>query len=273
MPNLDKSNFDRDTALTRIDEAANEHDDAREWRGRLSTNWSIGRIPNGGYSAALAVRALLEHTGCETPLSLTTHYYRPTIADEEATVHTMVLRKGRMTTHADATLVQDGKVRVRCAGVFGSYPSGTLLLQTPPPFLPRPDDCPARDPKAQGLSMTLLDSLEMRLHPDTPLRVVDGVARAQGWVRFRDGRANDALALGLFADAFPPAVLSAVPDAGWVPTIELTTHIRSAAQPGWIRGEIMTSNVHDGTLVENVRLWDSDETLVAEARQLALLRT
>ena len=121
--------------------------------------------------------------------------------------------------------------------------------------------------------MTLLDSLDMRLHPETPLPVVDDVARTQGWVRFRDSRENDALALGLFADSFPPAVLSAVPDAGWVPTIELTTHIRAAARSGWIRGESTTSNVHDGTLVENVRLWDSDETLVAEARQLALLRT
>ncbi len=272
MPNSDIPDFDRDTALTSVHVGADELD-PREWRGHLTSEWSIGPVPNGGYSAALAVRALLGHTGCETPLSLTTHYYRPTIADEDATVHTTVLRQGRMTTHADATLVQDGKVRVRCAGVFGTYPNGKLLLQTPPPSLPSPTECPARDPKTQGLNMTLLDSIDMRLHPDTPLPVVDDVARTQGWVRFRDGRANDALALGLFADAFPPSVLSAVPEAGWVPTIELTTHIRAAARPGWIRGESTTSNVHDGTLVENVRLWDSNETLVAEARQLALLRT
>lgn len=270
-------NFDDDIALVL---AETKNDDEQVWHGRLSTSWSIGPVPNGGYSAALAINALLRHTGCETPLSLTTHYHRPTIADADATVTTKLIRTGRTTTHADATLIQDGKIRLRCSAVLGAAPTGAILLPDPPLDIPPPEACVSRDPMSQGLNMTLLDSLEMRLHPDALIahdpqgaNSQRAIARIDGWVRFRDGRPNDAIALCLFADSFPPAILAAVPETGWVPTLELTTHVRAAAAPGWIRGTVTTSNVHGGTVVEDVRLWDNTNTLVVEARQLALLRS
>lgn len=271
-------NFDFDSQVHRLDEPIGEADQStddthRMWGGRLSSNWSIGSVPNGGYSAGLILRGLLDHTGYNTPLSLTTHYYRPTIADADVEIRTDIQRRGRTTTHADGVLIQDGKVRVRCIGVFGDLPADDVLLAASPPAMPGPEACPERDPLAQGLNMTLLESLEVRLHPDTPLPTDGNVARIDGWVRFRDGRPNDALGLCLFADAFPPAILSAVPETGWVPTIELTTHVRAAAAPGWVRGQITTSNMRGGYLVEDARLWDSTGTLVVEARQLALLRT
>ena len=96
-------------------------------------------------------------------------------------------------------------------------------------------------------------------------------ARVDGWARFRSPRPNDAVALGLFADAFPPAVLIPRPDSGWIPTVELTTHVRARAENGWIRAEITTANIRGGNLIEDVKLWDETETLVAQSRQLALL--
>lgn len=268
-------NFDDDSHLELAETRSGSAGDAsvKTWRGHLSTRWSIGQVPNGGYTAAVALRGLLAHTGHDTALSLTTHYYSPTIADHEVSLQTEIRRIGRTTTHADATLVQDGKVRLRCVGVFGAPPSGDVLFPAAPSAVPGPAESLERDPSAQGLNMSLLESLEVRLHPDAPLPVADNRPRIEGWVRFRDERANDALALCLFADSFPPAILSAVPETGWVPTIELTTHIRAAAAPGWIRGEVTTANVRGGYLVEDIRLWDSRNTLVVEARQLALLRT
>lgn len=264
------ADFDEHTAI----EALGPVDaSVRAWRGRLSDRWSIGQVPNGGYSAAIALRGLLAHTGRDNALSLTTHYYSPTIADEDFTLRTEIRRTGRSTTHADATLSQRDKVRVRCVGVFGKVPDGPVLLPAEPTPAPGPEWSPERDPLAQGLNMTLLESLDVRLHPDTPLPVEHGRPRTEGWVRFRDGRPNDPLALCLFADAFPPAILSAVPDTGWVPTLELTVHIRARAAPGWVRGEVTTGNVHDGFVVEDVRLWDSSGVLVVEGRQLALLRS
>lgn len=260
--------FDDDIELAVVESTESEH----QWRGRLSDNWSIGPVPNGGYSSALVVRALLQHTGCEVPLSLTTHFHRPTIAGADATITTQIIRTGRTATHADASLTQDGKVRLRCTGVFGAVPARDVLLANRPSDIPSPDECVPRDPMSQGLNMTLLDSLDMRLTPDALEPGGGTVARIDGWVRFRDGRPNDTLGLCLFADSFPPAIISERPETGWVPTLELTTHIRGSAEPGWIRGAVTTSNVHGRTVVEDVRLWDHTGLLVVEARQLALLR-
>ncbi len=263
-------NFDRAVALTSED--ARESNDMR-WSGHMTKDWSIGPVPNGGYTSALQLHALLSHTGYPVASSLTTHYYRPTIGGEDCTIHTQIQRAGRTTTHADATLTQDGKIRARTVAVLGDYPADDVVLPTQPPRIAPPDACEARDPKSQGLNMSLMDSLEIRL--DTTVDNIDaeGGAVIDAWVRFRDERPNDALAMALFVDSFPPAVLMAVTNAGWVPTIEMTTHIRAAAADGWIQGRVTTANVRGGTLVEDVQLWDSSGTLVAEARQLALLRT
>jgi len=38
---------------------------------------------------------------------------------------------------------------------------------------------------------------------------------------------------------------------------------------GWIRAEVVTADIQDDLLVEDVRLWDESGVLVAQARQLA----
>lgn len=262
------ANFDDHTAI----ELLSSDDESNMWGGRLSADWSIGRIPNGGYSSALSLRALLEHSGCETPLSITTHFHRPTIAETDLLIETRLLRQGRATTHAEATLSQEGKVRLHSVAILGPTPGSEVLLHSPPPAIPSPAESIARDPKSQGLNMSILDTLDVRLHPDTPQPPVNGRAGFEGWMRFRDGRANDALALNLFADAFPPAAIASVPNVGWVPTLELTTHIRAAAAPGWIRCKVSTSDITDDYGIEDLRLWDSTDRLVVETRQLAALR-
>ena len=61
------------------------------------------------------------------------------------------------------------------------------------------------------------------------------------------------------------------PDSGWIPTVELTTHVRARAVDGWIRAQVTTNNIRGGNLIEDVRLWDQTDTLVAQSRQLAML--
>ena len=92
-------------------------------------------------------------------------------------------------------------------------------------------------------------------------------------MRFGDERPPDPLALTLFADAFPPPILMVEPTAGWVPTIELTVHVRRRPVDGWIRAECKTVDVHDNLLIEEIRLWDEAGSLVAQGRQLAMLLT
>ena len=248
-------------------------EDTVTWTGFMTKDWSIGRVPNGGYSGALVLNAALQHSGQAIARSMTSHYYRPTIHGAPCTITTEIKRRGRTMTHADATLVQEGKIRVRAVGVFGDYPDDEVVKPVLPTEIPPPQDCVLRDPSMQGFKMSLMDSLEVRVEPDIESLVgnPDAEARIEGWARFREPRPNDVLSLGLFADAFPPAVLIPRPESGWIPTVELTSHIRAQAAPGWIRAQITTENMRGGTMIENARLWDETNTLVAESRQLSIL--
>ena len=113
----------------------------------------------------------------------------------------------------------------------------------------------------------LEDHVETRMPDDT----AGHRAETSGWIRFRDGRPPDLLALALFADAFPPSIFRLLGRVGWVPTIELTVHFRARPAPGWVRGRFLTDDLTDGRMIETGELWDATGTLVARSRQLALL--
>ena len=115
--------------------------------------------------------------------------------------------------------------------------------------------------------LRLEDHVETRMSADAS----DHRAETTGWIRFRDGRPPDLLALALFVDAFPPSIFRLLGRVGWVPTIELTVHFRALPVPGWVRGRFITDDLTDGRMIETGELWDADGTLVARSRQLALL--
>lgn len=57
--------------------------------------------------------------------------------------------------------------------------------------------------------------------------------------------------------------------SGWVPTVELTAHIRRRPAPGPLRVAITTRNLAGGFLEEDAEVWDFEDRLVAQSRQLA----
>lgn len=254
--------FDTDTALDRVDEST--------WTTRLDRRWSINVVPNGGYSTACMVRAMQEATGRPDPLSVTTHFYKPTIEDAAATVKTDVHRSGRNFANVSAVLIQDDVVRTRATAVLGSLddPAPPGVRSPEPVELPDPADCFERDADVQGFPIPMLDMIETRIDRDIQ---GSGTTEFGGWLRFADGRPPDSLALGVFADALPPSILGIVPRAGWVPTLELTVHLRRRPVEGWIRAWATVTDLQGTSLVEDVLLWDDSGALVAQGRQLALL--
>ena len=57
----------------------------------------------------------------------------------------------------------------------------------------------------------------------------------------------------------------------WVPTVELTVHVRGVPAPGPLRVAFRSRFIHDGLLDEEGELWDSAGALVAQSRQLSLM--
>lgn len=269
--------FDDDTRLTPLGPLPGGADNTAAFAGHVHPAWNIGANPNGGYLLALAAQALQQCTPAQPdPLSITVHYLRPGLAGQPCRVDTQLLRSGRTLSTVRATLVQDGSARLEVLAAMGDLgkpdAAAPSRLSLAMPDIPPPQACPARSAPAQGVDLALLGRLDVRLHPDQAVPGAAGQARVSGWIRLADGREPDALACLLMADAFPPAVFGLLGAVGWVPTIELTVHLRRRPAPGWLLGQFWSHDLSDGRVVEDGALWDSTGQLVVQARQLALVR-
>jgi acyl-CoA thioesterase len=95
------------------------------------------------------------------------------------------------------------------------------------------------------------------------------LAEIRGAVRFRDRRPLDVLSLAAIADSFPPPAFAWI-EPTWVPTLELTLHVRARPQGDWLRCSFRTRFLFGGLLEEDGELWDETGRLVALSRQLAM---
>lgn len=260
------SQFDAETGVRA---AGKDH-----WEGFVRANWNIGSNPNGGYLASIALNALLQSVPHPDPVSVTTHFLRPGVPDAPCEIDVEVMRTGRTLSTARATLLQDGKPRLTMLAAVSdlTQPAGVdAKLTLPAPAHPPPAACVPRTGDLQGFQLPIVERLDVRLDP--ALAVAGGADRAEmgGWVRFADGREPDARSLPLFTDAFPPSPLTRLGTLGWVPTLELTVHVRRRPAPGWISARFETQDLHEGRMIESGALWDSSGALVAQSRQIGLV--
>lgn len=268
------SQFDEETRLQSSADGSSS--------GQISSSWNIGTNPNGGYLVVLAVAALRKQIPRHPdPVSVTVHYLRPGLGDQPCQVNCQLLRSGATLSTARASLIQQDKSCLEVLAAFADLASNTDSVaaqvsgSTPTliaPEIPPPDQCILRSGAEQGVELPIMNRLDIRLHPDEFKAGAAGKPQVTGWMRFRDGRPPDSLALLLFADAFPPSIFGLLGSVGWVPTIELTVHVRRRPAPGWILGQFRTLDLADGRMIEDGALWDSTGQLVAQSRQLAILR-
>ncbi len=266
MDTSNLSQYDDETAVERVDE--------RRFSGRVSSAWNIGDNPNGGYLVSLITQALEQAIEHPDPISVTTHYLRPGIADAPCEIDVDVVRTGRTLSTVRATLSQEGKARLTVLAAYAdlSSPAGIDSdITLPVPELPAPEDCVQRSAENQGVHLPILDRLDTRLDPACATPGASSEARLRGMIRFIDGRAPDTRSLLLFTDSFPPSPLAKLGSVGWVPTLELTVHVRRRPAPGWIIAELSTDDLTEGRMVETGALWDSNGQLVAQSRQIGLV--
>ena len=262
--------FHSETALIAIDEG--------RYSGHVSEHWNIGGNPNGGYLVSIVLGAISklskEHPD---PLSVTTHYLRPGIPGEPCEVNVEVIRRGRSMTTARGQLIQVGKTRLEVLCAFGNLENASAnkpLVTLQAPQIPPPQECPERSGEAQGVDLPIMNRIEIRVNPET-IPDVEGTppgrAEVSGWIRFRDQSAADSVSAVMFTDAFPPALFGLLGVIGWVPTIELTVHVRQRPATPWLLGRFVTDDLQGERMIESGALWDEQGALVAQSRQLGLL--
>jgi len=239
----------------------------------INEGWDIGGNANGGYLMAIAGRAMVETAG-RPPLTLTAHYLRPAPAGP-CTIDVDMVRSGRRLATARASLRIGGKPSLELLGTFGDQQpdDGPTYAREAPLDVTPYDDCPIMPSATESTGPALMDRLASRIDPvDAGFRSgkVTGDPMVRGWFALAGGEPIDAIALLLAADAFPPPIFNSGMPVAWVPTIELTVHIRGTPAPGPIRCAFRSRFIHDGLVDEEGEMWDSAGKLVAQSRQLSL---
>ncbi|MFH1331451.1 MAG: thioesterase family protein [Actinomycetota bacterium] len=242
------------------------------WEGEIAPGWDIGGNADGGYVLAIAARAAAEAAERPDPVTITAHYLSPGRPGQVA-IEAQVVRRGRRFAPVQALLSScEGPV----LAILGSFAAlgryeGPERVDADPPELPPPDDCFLLEPTAT-FPPPFMGQVELRLHPsDLGPAGGSGPPRVRGWFRLPGGEPIDPLGLLVAVDAFPPTVLRAGLPLSWVPTLELTAHLRARPEPGWLRCTFATRFITGGFLEEDGEVWDSAGRLVAQSRQLALV--
>ncbi|WP_425829229.1 thioesterase family protein [Streptomyces fractus] len=273
------SEFDRDTAVTRRPGEPGVYDID------LSAGWTIINALNGGYLLAVLGRALADALPHDDPFTISAHYLTAS-APGPAVIRTDVARTGRTLSTGQASLFQfaedGGEVeRIRVIASYGDLDTlpDDVRTSAEAPVMPSADQCfgagdaPDGAPPVPG-SSAISDRLHLKLDPATlgwALGAPSGKGEMRAWFGLADGRDMDPLSLLLAVDALPPTAFE-MGLKGWVPTVELTVHVRCRPAPGPVRVSITTRNLAGGFLEEDAEVWDSRDRLVAQSRQLARVR-
>lgn len=268
------SEFDRDTSVRRRSEGVYETE--------LSAGWTVFNAVNGGYLLAVLGRALADALPHGDPFTLSAHYLTAS-RPGPAVVRTDVVRTGRTLSTGQASLFQHDEAgneveRIRVLAAYGDLDSLPDDVRTTavPPAIPPVEQCfgPEDGPSPLDGGFSIADRLMLKLDPATlgwALGAPSGKGETRAWFGLKDGRDPDPLALLLAVDALPPTAFE-MGLKGWVPTVELTAHVRARPAPGPLRVSITTRNLAGGFLEEDAEVWDSADRLVAQSRQLARVR-
>ena len=262
--------FERDTAVERVGDGVFE--------ARLDPGWWVMAGPNGGYLAAILVRALEAAVAdpARTARSLTIHYTRVPV-EGVARIETRLERAGGALSTLSARLFQSGQLVALALAAF-SRPrtTGIELCEARMPEVPPPAGCPPLERR-----IPIHQRYEHRWAIGAQPFSGGDRALAGGWIRLAEPRCVDAAQAAAFADAFPPAIFSAPQVerlAGGIPTIDLNVHFRASLPRAGAAADAFTLAVfrsrvaREGFVEEDGELWSEDGVLLAQSRQLALAR-
>lgn len=239
--------------------------------GQVHPGFDVFGIPHGGYLAALGANAVLRATGQPDVFTSTTHYLRKASVGPMAFDVTAVGTSRRFRT-VTATGSQDGQVVLAIMASVGDRTGidGPAWRSADPPSVPRDRLSPPAG--ADGLPFdppNIARRGGLRLHTSTigfATGATGDEARIQAVMQTDP---VDQLAAIVACDLTPPAVWNALGAKGWVPTVELTVHVRARPAAGPLTIDVATNHVAGGFLEEDAVVYDSEGQLVVQSRQLA----
>jgi acyl-CoA thioesterase len=142
-----------------------------------------------------------------------------------------------------------------------------------PPAVPAPEDCPPV-PELEG-APPFMRNFEIRWAEGGTLGRPAERARNVTWVRALPAAPIDHVVATALSDTMMPAAFSRLGRLAVVPTLDLTIHFRVPLPHGddpWGLAVFESRTSAGGTWEEDGELWSADGVLLAQSRQLAMIR-
>ena len=257
--------FDQDTALV--------SDQPFSFSGRITNNWSINGVPDGGYLMAVLANAMMHHSEMKSTPIITANYLSRC---EPGEVGILIERMAasKQFERFQAGLQQNGNEKIRAFGTFASENIDCALesYEVSEPRVAALEKCV---PVPELPDFTLFGQMDMRLDPICTGWFSGELAdnsEIRGWIKFKNDRPFDILSILLVADSFPPAVLTSQGMVAWVPTLEFSVNIRNIPTTQWLKCIFRTRFITCGLLKEDGEIWDEAGRLIAISRQIAQYR-
>ena len=260
--------FDADTAL--------EPAGAGHWRAWAPDHWFVGRGPNGGFLAAVAARAAEAAAG--RPLrSLSLHFLAaPAVGPLD--VSATLVREGRSYSAATVRIDQGGQAMTLALATLGALPDDGAEWDASSMPAPIPLADTERVPLDQAGIPAFMRNYDMRWALGGQPGSAADLSETGGWIRTTEPRALDAPLVAAMTDAWAPAAFVALGRFVAAPTLDLTVHIRRALPPAgmgpddYVLGRFSSRLSVAGVWEEDGELWTPEGELIAQSRQLALVR-
>ncbi|MCX5064933.1 thioesterase family protein [Micromonospora lupini] len=269
------------------DDAAVRQTAPGQYRAHLSEDWSVWG-PNGGYLAAIALRAAGEEAGTMLPVSLSCQFLAPPrygdVDVEVARVHGT-----RRAAALHVTLRQRGRILLTAqvwtiaAGLLG--PERRWM---PPPDLPKPDELPTLVELMRRDGLPVLPiwerCYEVRLAgwpADGWQPQRDGVPTIRGWLRLHEELPADAgpwlaaarLVFAVDVVQFPAVVQAFERTTFMAPSMDLYVGFQGGDDGvGWLLVEGEAAAATGGVLGARARVWSDSGLLLATGGQQMLYR-
>jgi acyl-CoA thioesterase len=261
------SKFDRDTSVREIDPGVFE--------GHVNRDWWIVFGPNGGFLAAMLVKAMGaavdDHT--RTPRSLTIHYTAAP-AEGPVRIRTTIERAGRSLTTVTARMEQHDRLIALAIGAFSRERRAALEFDdAPAPAVPPPEEVPVAQSRRE--LPPFAHQWELRYGIGTmPFSGANGSTLTGGWIKPLEEHPVDAALVAQITDAWLPAVFLRLTEPDAVPTIDLTIHFRAELPlpADYVLVTFESRLSQGGFIEEDGWIWSRDGQLIAHSRQLALLQ-
>jgi acyl-CoA thioesterase len=261
------SKFERDTSVNEVEPGVFE--------GHVNRDWWIVFGPNGGFLAAMIVKAMSAAVDdhARVARSLTIHYTAAP-AEGPVRIQTTIERAGRSLTTVSARMEQGDRLIALAIGAFSAARLPAIeFSDAPPPTVPLPEEVE----RFQGRRDLPPFTRQWEVRPAIgipPFTGAEGSTLSGGWIKPLDPHPIDAALVAQLTDAWVPAVFVRLTEPNAVPTIDLTIHFRGdlPLEPDYVLSTFETRLSTGGFIEEDGYIWSRDGRLIAHSRQLALLQ-